>query len=100
MPENQIGVLLESIRLRNDADSPLLPVCGCMIESFIETGSQPICADPADLKYGLSITDPCLGWEMTASALAEAWKLLGEKHQSAQEVPAPAVNHSGDKVSK
>ena len=87
MPENQIGVLLETIRLRNDADNPLLPLCGCMIESYLETGSQPITADPADLKYGLSITDPCLGWEMTASALAEAYKLLGEKHHSPQ-VPA------------
>lgn len=80
MPENQIGVLLETIRLRNDSDNPLLPLCGCMIESYLETGAQPITADPSDLKYGLSITDPCLGWDMTASALAEAYKLLGEKH--------------------
>jgi len=91
MPENQIGVLLETIRLRTDADNPLLPLCGCMIESYIETGSQPITADPADLKYGLSITDPCLGWEMTASALAEAYKLLGEKHHSAA-VPAAGAD--------
>ena len=87
MPENQIGVLLETIRIRNDADNPLLPLCGCMMESYLETGSQPITADPADLKYGLSITDPCLGWEMTASALAEAYKLLGERHHS-PDIPA------------
>ncbi|HKL85728.1 MAG TPA: 3-deoxy-7-phosphoheptulonate synthase [Treponemataceae bacterium] len=86
MPENQIGVLLETIRLRNDADNPLLPLSGCMIESFLETGSQPITADPTDLKYGLSITDPCLGWDMTVSALAEAYKLLGEKHHSQEEM--------------
>jgi len=84
MPENQIGVLLETIRLRTDADNPLLPLCGCMIESYLETGCQPITADPSDLKYGLSITDPCLGWDMTASALAEAYKLLGEKHHSTE----------------
>ncbi len=88
MPENQIGVLNETIRLRNDSENPLLPLCGCMIESYLETGSQPITADPADLKYGLSITDPCLGWDMTASALAEAYKLLGEKHHS----PAGTAN--------
>ena len=82
MPENQIGVLNETIRLRNDSENPLLPLCGCMIESYLETGSQPIPADPSDLKYGLSITDSCLGWDMTASALAEAYKLLGEKHHS------------------
>lgn len=97
MPENQIGVLLETIRLRNDADNPLQPLCGCMIESYLETGSQPISADPADLKYGLSITDPCLGWDMTASALAEAYKLLGEKHQSST---ASAKNEKADKTGK
>ncbi len=90
MPENQIGVLLETIRLRTDADNPLLPLSGCMIESYLQTGSQPITADPEDLKYGLSITDPCLGWDMTASALAEAYKLLGEKHRSALETPVDA----------
>lgn len=80
MPENQIGVLHETIRLRNNVDMPLRPLCGCMLESNIETGCQPITADPADLKYGMSITDPCLGWDLTASAIAEAYKLLGEKH--------------------
>lgn len=52
MPENQIGVLLETIRLRSDPVNPLTPLCGCMIESYLETGSQPISADPADLQYG------------------------------------------------
>lgn len=99
MPENQIGVLLETIRLRNDADNPLLPLCGCMIESYLETGSQPIPADPADLKYGLSITDPCLGWDMTASALAEAYKLLGEKHLSSADQASGTVGKT-DKADK
>lgn len=80
IPENQIGVLHETIRMRNDSDAPLRPLCGCMLESNIETGCQAIPADPADLKYGLSVTDPCLGWEMTASALAEAYKLAGGRH--------------------
>lgn len=92
IPENQIGVLHETIRLRNDAENPLQPLCGCMLESYLETGCQPIAADPADLKYGLSITDPCLGWDMTASALAEAYKLLGEKCCAKQ---SPAENGDG-----
>ena len=95
MPENQIGVLMEIIRLRNDADAPLRPLCGCMIESFLETGCQPISADPADLKKGLSITDPCLGWDMTVSALAEAYKLLGETFHS---IPVPAQKKDGSSV--
>ncbi len=90
MPENQIGVLLETIRLRTDIENPIQPLCGCMIESFLETGCQPIAADPSDLKHGLSITDPCLGWDMTASALAEAYKLLGERHDPAKIVKQKA----------
>lgn len=81
-PENQIGVLNEIIRMRNDGENPLPHLCGCMIESFLETGCQSITADPAELKKGLSITDPCLGWEMTESALGEAYKLLGETFSS------------------
>ena len=58
---------------------------------YLETGSQPITADPDDLKYGVSITDPCLGWDMTASALAEAYKLLGERFFTAGDVPVDAT---------
>lgn len=97
MPENQIGVLHETIRLRNDSESPLAALCGCMIESYLETGSQPITADPDDLKYGLSITDPCLGWDMTASALAEAYKLLGERSVAkAQNAKSPSATAPAD----
>lgn len=35
-------------------------VKGVMIESYIESGTQPI---SANLTYGKSITDPCMGWE-------------------------------------
>ncbi len=100
MPENQIGVLLETIRLRNDADRPLHPLCGCMLESFIETGSQPIAPDPADLKYGLSVTDACLGWDMTASALAEAYKLLGNKRLSPSSSMSAGKCAAGEKAVK
>ncbi len=78
IPENQVTVLHETIRIRNSAESPIRQICGCMLESNIETGNQEIPADPADLKYGLSITDPCLGWDLTADALAQAYELMGE----------------------
>ena len=39
-----------------------------MIESFIEEGRQPL---SGELTYGLSITDPCIGWETTRSMLTE-----------------------------
>jgi 3-deoxy-7-phosphoheptulonate synthase len=47
-------------------------VFGTMIESHLHSGAQkftPGRDDPAGLAYGLSITDPCLGWEGTTEAL-------------------------------
>jgi 3-deoxy-7-phosphoheptulonate synthase len=42
---------------------------GLMVESNIHEGSQPIPKDPADLRYGISITDSCVGWETTERML-------------------------------
>ncbi|WP_038174786.1 3-deoxy-7-phosphoheptulonate synthase [Vibrio pacinii] len=44
-------------------------VAGIMAESFILEGNQPM-DDLGNLTYGLSITDPCLGWDDTATMLA------------------------------
>jgi len=47
-------------------------VFGTMIESHIVAGAQkftPGRDDPGALKYGVSITDPCLGWDDTVKAL-------------------------------
>ncbi|WED23155.1 3-deoxy-7-phosphoheptulonate synthase [Vibrio sp. JC009] len=43
-------------------------IAGIMAESFIEEGNQPM-TDISNLKYGQSITDPCLSWEHTAEML-------------------------------
>jgi 3-deoxy-7-phosphoheptulonate synthase len=40
-------------------------IMGLMVESHLREGKQPIPRDPRLLKYGVSITDPCLGWEAT-----------------------------------
>jgi 3-deoxy-7-phosphoheptulonate synthase len=47
-------------------------IFGTMIESHLNPGAQKFTAgrdDPAKLAYGVSITDPCLGWEQTVEAL-------------------------------
>jgi 3-deoxy-7-phosphoheptulonate synthase len=44
---------------------------GLMIESFLEPGHQPLPADLSQLRYGCSVTDPCLGWDATAELLRE-----------------------------
>lgn len=41
-------------------------IAGLMLESHLETGKQPL--GPA-LRYGLSVTDACLGWAPTAALL-------------------------------
>jgi 3-deoxy-7-phosphoheptulonate synthase len=43
-------------------------VLGLMIESFIEAGAQPE-GRRDQLRYGQSITDPCLGWQDTLAVL-------------------------------
>ncbi|KAK0730535.1 hypothetical protein B0H67DRAFT_548469 [Lasiosphaeris hirsuta] len=45
-------------------------IMGVMIESNINEGNQKVPKDgKAGLKYGVSITDACIGWEDTASVL-------------------------------
>merc|ERR1712000_556771 len=47
-------------------------VMGVMIESNINEGAQKVPAEgKAGLKYGVSITDACIGWEDTEKVLAE-----------------------------
>src|SRR5213593_119277 len=42
---------------------------GAMVESYLEEGSQPFPKNRGDLHYGLSITDPCVGWDVTERML-------------------------------
>jgi 3-deoxy-7-phosphoheptulonate synthase len=48
-------------------------VKGFMLESFIQTGSQKLSACTSENidRTGLSITDPCLGWESTAQLIRD-----------------------------
>jgi len=42
---------------------------GAMLESYLEEGNQPFPNNDAELRYGISITDACLGWEVTERML-------------------------------
>jgi 3-deoxy-7-phosphoheptulonate synthase len=53
-------------------------VVGLMVESFLEEGSQPIPDDLSKLRYGCSVTDPCVGWDTTAEMLRSADAMLRE----------------------
>lgn len=52
-------------------------IIGMMVESNIHEGAQPIPKNLSDLKYGVSITDPCMNWENTARLLRSGYELLG-----------------------
>ncbi len=49
---------------------------GLMLESNINEGSQPIPKRAKDLKYGVSVTDSCIGWEETEKLILDAHRLL------------------------
>lgn len=51
-------------------------IVGLMLESNIAGGNQPIPADLSKLKYGCSVTDPCIDWPHTESAIRKARDLL------------------------
>ena len=53
-------------------------IAGVMLESHLQASSQKLDeANPTQLQYGVSITDPCVGWEETVELLTEAYDLLG-----------------------
>lgn len=45
-------------------------IVGAMLESNLGEGSQKLGDDPSHLRYGVSITDACIGWEKTDELLA------------------------------
>jgi len=40
-------------------------IVGMMLESNLHEGNQPIPSKLEQLKYGVSVTDKCIGWEET-----------------------------------
>ncbi|MBK6286559.1 MAG: 3-deoxy-7-phosphoheptulonate synthase [Gammaproteobacteria bacterium] len=44
-------------------------IVGAMLESNLEAGNQPIPADLSALKYGVSVTDACMDWSTTETAI-------------------------------
>ena len=60
---------------------------GIMVESNLGDGSQPIQADRSKLKYGVSVTDACVGWETTERMLRHGHEVLSRAQRQ------PAVTH-------
>lgn len=71
--ENQIIVLdtvIEQIKAGNES------IIGLMIESNLKAGNQKFPQPKENLQYGVSITDACIDWETTETALRKLHKAL------------------------
>ena len=51
-------------------------IIGVMLESNLFEGNQPISKDVSCLKYGVSITDKCIGWDATEQLIMAAYERL------------------------
>jgi 3-deoxy-7-phosphoheptulonate synthase len=51
-------------------------IVGLMLESHLKPGNQPIPKDLTTLEFGVSITDPCIGWDDTETLLRKLHGLL------------------------
>ena len=68
-PPRQEKVLRSVIRQRVEGQKAII---GFMIESNLVAGCQSIPQNLDELAYGVSVTDPCIDWEMTEKALRDA----------------------------
>ena len=74
-PERQAAVIHDILTQLEAGNQSIV---GFMLESFLEPGSQPFPADPAQLRYGVSITDGCIGWNTTEQLL----RTVHARHQA------------------
>ncbi len=71
-PLNQPAAFRDVIgQVKNGATA----IAGVMLESYLKTGKQPM-KSRAELSYGLSITDGCLGWDETEALILEQYAAL------------------------
>lgn len=58
---------------------------GFMLESNLFEGNQKIPSDLKDLKYGVSVTDPCIGWDETERIVEHAASIIRESRKRGNE---------------
>ncbi len=70
---NQVNVLQDIAKQIKDGNTSIF---GVMIESNLICGKQKITKNLNDLKYGVSVTDECIGWEETEKIIRDFAKSL------------------------
>ncbi|MCI0748403.1 MAG: 3-deoxy-7-phosphoheptulonate synthase [Verrucomicrobia subdivision 3 bacterium] len=71
----QEEVWMSLIQQRADGNPAIF---GAMIESYLKEGNQPMPKNPADIAYGISLTDACISWETTERILRYGHRILSE----------------------
>ena len=51
---------------------------GSMVESYLSEGTQAIPKNRTELRYGVSVTDACLGWDVTERMLRQGHEALSK----------------------
>ena len=74
--ERQEGVWNDLLAQRVAGNQNLI---GMMVESNLEEGNQKIPKDRSQLRYGVSVTDPCVSWETTERMLRHAHAQMGQQ---------------------
>jgi 3-deoxy-7-phosphoheptulonate synthase len=78
-------LVIEDLCKQLSAGSPSAHLCGVMIESHINAGSQPApktADEKAALAFGVSITDACIDFESTERALGQLADAVKERRRS------------------
>ncbi len=73
-PTRQAAACFSAARQRREGTKSLR---GVMIESNLSPGKQSISADLTEMRYGVSVTDSCLGWDDTEMLLGDIHAMLG-----------------------
>ena len=77
-PERQPAVLAEVV---GQVLAGNRSIAGVMLESNLAGGCQPLTRPPAQLRYGVSITDGCLDWTATERCLRETHAALAPRFE-------------------
>jgi 3-deoxy-7-phosphoheptulonate synthase len=75
-PERQVEVMHSVV---DQVAAGRSSIIGAMLESNIEAGSQPFPVPRDRLRYGVSITDACMGWDETDALVREAHAQLAPR---------------------
>jgi 3-deoxy-7-phosphoheptulonate synthase len=73
--QNQEKVWRDAVRQRLEGNPSII---GLLVESNLSEGSQPFTGDLSKLRYGVSLTDECMGWEKTEELLLDTHRMLKE----------------------